>query len=164
MTELENNNYFVKHTLNKYLIPTIISLLGSTMITFVNSLLTGNMYGKEALAAMNLVNPITFIFAMFGCLISIGGATGASIAMGKEEDAQVNAYATLSLLLSVAVPLIFSTVGILFFEPLMGLLGARGALFEAAAGYGRVMLAGGLFTTPEKRTSSSEADAGGCPR
>ena len=133
MTELENNNYFVKHTLNKYLIPTIISLLGSTMITFVNSLLTGNMYGKEALAAMNLVNPITFIFAMFGCLISIGGATGASIAMGKEEDAQVNAYATLSLLLSVAVPLIFSTVGILFFEPLMGLLGARGALFEAAS-------------------------------
>ena len=147
MTELENNNYFVKHTLSKYLIPTIISLLGSTMITFVNSLLTGNLYGKEALAAMNLVNPVTFIFAMFGCLISIGGATGASIAMGKEEDAQVDAFATLSLLLSIAVPLIFSTVGILFFEPLMGLLGARGALFEAAAGYGRVMFIGGLFTT-----------------
>ena len=147
MTELENNNYFVKHTLSKYLVPTIISLLGSTMITFVNSLLTGNLYGKEALAAMNLVNPVTFIFAMFGCLISIGGATGASIAMGKEEDAQVNAYATLSLFLSIAVPLMFSAVGVLFFEPLMGFLGAKGALFEAAAGYGRVMLIGGLFTT-----------------
>ena len=147
MTELENNNYFVKHTLGKYLIPTIISLLGSTMITFVNSLLTGNLYGKEALAAMNLVNPVTFIFAMFGCLISIGGATGASIAMGKEEDAQVNAFATLSLLLSIVVPVIFSTVGVFFFRPLMGILGAKGALYEAAAGYGRVMLIGGLFTT-----------------
>lgn len=147
MTELENNNYFVQHTLRKYLIPTIISLLGSTMITFVNSLLTGNLYGKEALAAMNLVNPVTFIFAMFGCLISIGGATGASVAMGKEEDAQVDAFATLSLILSIAVPMIFSVVGIFFFRPLMGVLGAKGALFETAAGYGRVMIAGGLFTT-----------------
>ena len=147
MTELENNNYFVKHTLRKYLTPTIISLLGSTMISFVNSLLTGNLYGKEALAAMNLVHPVTFIFAMFGCLISIGGSTGASIAMGKEEDTQVDAFATLSLVLSIAVPVIFSTVGLFFFEPLMGWLGAKGALFEAASGYGRVMLAGGLFTT-----------------
>ena len=147
MTELENNNYFVKHTLRKYLIPTIISLLGSTMITFVNSLLTGNLYGKEALAAMNLVNPVTFIFAMFGCLISIGGATCASIAMGKEENSQVDSFVTLSFFLSIAVPVIFSAVGILFFRPLMGVLGAKGILFETAAGYGRVMLIGGLFTT-----------------
>ena len=85
MAELENNNYFVKHTLRKYLAPTIISILGTTMITFVNSLLTGNMYGKEALAAMNLINPVTFIFAMFGCLISIGSSTSVSIAMGKKR-------------------------------------------------------------------------------
>ena len=80
MAELENNNYFVRYTLKKYLAPTIISILGTTMITFVNSLLTGNMYGKEALAAMNLIDPVTFLFAMFGCLIIIGGFTSALIA------------------------------------------------------------------------------------
>ena len=117
------------------------------MIAFVNSLLTGNLYGKEALAAMNLVQPMTFIFAMFGCLISIGGSTGASLAMGREEDAQVDAFATLSLILSIVVPVIFSTAGLFFFQPMLSALGAKGALFEAAAGYGRVMLAGGLFTT-----------------
>lgn len=147
MTELENNNYFVKHTLRKYLIPTIVSLLGTTMITFVNSLLTGNMYGKEALAAMNLVNPITFIFAMLGCLISIGGATCASVAMGKEEDAQADAFATLSLISSIAVPLLFSTAGLLFFQPVLSFLGATGELYLASAGYARVMIAGGVFTT-----------------
>ncbi|MDD6038853.1 MAG: MATE family efflux transporter [bacterium] len=147
MAELENNNYFVKHTLRKYLAPTIISILGTTMITFVNSLLTGNMYGKEALAAMNLINPITFIFAMFGCLISIGSSTGVSIAMGKEEDEQVSAYATLALILSVAIPIIFSVVGVFFFQPFFGVLGVRGEWLSLASGYGRVMLLGGVFTT-----------------
>ena len=147
MAELENNNYFVKHTLRKYLAPTIISILGTTMITFVNSLLTGNMYGKEALAAMNLINPVTFIFAMFGCLISIGSSTSVSIAMGKEADAQVGAYASLALLLSVVVPIIFSVVGIFFFRPFLGILGARGEWYHIAAAYGRVMLLGGVFTT-----------------
>ena len=147
MAELEYNIFFVKHTLRKYLAPTIISILGTTMITFVNSLLTGNMYGKEALAAMNLINPVTFIFAMFGCLISIGSSTSVSIAMGKEEDAQVGAYASLALLLSVVVPIIFSVVGIFFFRPFLGILGARGEWYHIAAAYGRVMLLGGVFTT-----------------
>ena len=147
MAELENNNYFVKHTLRKYLAPTIISILGTTMITFVNSLLTGNMYGKEALAAMNLINPVTFIFAMFGCLISIGSSTSVSIAMGKEEDAQVSAYASLALILSIVVPVIFSVVGIFFFRPFLALLGAGGEWYGIAAGYGSVMLLGGVFTT-----------------
>ncbi len=147
MAELENNNYFVKHTLRKYLAPTIISILGTTMITFVNSLLTGNMYGKEALAAMNLINPITFIFAMFGCLISIGSSTSVSIAMGKEDDAQVGAYASLALFLSVVVPIIFSVAGIFFFQPFLGILGAQGEWYHISASYGRVMLLGGVFTT-----------------
>lgn len=147
MAELENNNYFVRYTLKKYLAPTIISILGTTMITFVNSLLTGNMYGREALAAMNLINPVTFVYAMLGCLISIGGATSASIAMGKEEDAQVSAYAALSLILSFVIPIIFSAAGIFFFRPFLGFLGAKGALFTSSAGYGRVMILGGVFTT-----------------
>lgn len=147
MTEFQNNSYFVKNTLKKNLTPTIISILSTTMITFVNSLLTGNLYGREALAAMNLINPITFIFAMFGCLISIGGANSASIAMGKEEDELVHSYATLALILSVAVPVIFSAAGFFCFTPLMRLLGANGELYALCEGYGRVILAGGVCTT-----------------
>lgn len=96
------------------------------MISFLNSLLTGNLYGREALAAMNLIGPVMFFFAMFGCLISIGGSTSASIAMGKEEDVQVGAYAALSLLRSLVVPVIFSAVGIFFFQPFLGLSGENG--------------------------------------
>ena len=96
---------------------------------------------------MNLINPVTFVYAMLGCLISIGGATSASIAMGKEEDAQVSAYAALSLILSFVIPIIFSAAGIFFFRPFLGFLGAKGALFTSSAGYGRVMILGGVFTT-----------------
>ncbi len=147
MEELENNNYFVKHTLRKYLAPTIISILGTTLITFINSLLTGNFYGKEALAAMNLINPITFLFAMFGCLISIGGSTCVSIAMGEENDEQVFSYTSLALFLSIALPVAFSVAGIFFFRPFLSALGVTEEWYGLASGYGRVMLLGGVFTT-----------------
>ena len=114
-TLLENNDYFVKNTLRKYFVPTVISILGSTAITFINTLITGNLYGKAALAAVNLINPVTFLFAMFGCLICIGGSTCTSVAMGREDDEAVGAYVTLSLIAVVVIPLLFSVTGMLFF-------------------------------------------------
>lgn len=144
---LENNDYFVKNTLRKYFVPTVISILGSTAITFINTLITGNLYGKEALAAVNLINPVTFLFAMFGCLICIGGSTCTSIAMGQEDDEKVGAYVTLSLIASILIPLLFSAVGLCFFRPLLRLLGVTDELYAAAADYGRVMLATGMFTS-----------------
>lgn len=144
---LENNDYFVKNTLRKYFIPTVISLLGSTAITFINTLITGNLYGKEALAAVNLINPVTFLFAMFGCLICIGGSACTSIAMGQEDDEKAGAYVTLSLIASIIIPLFFSAVGLCFFRPLLGFLGVTDELYATAADYGRVMLATGMFTS-----------------
>lgn len=146
-TLLENNDYFVKNTLRKYFVPTVISILGSTAITFINTLITGNLYGKAALAAVNLINPVTFLFAMFGCLICIGGSTCTSVAMGREDDEAVGAYVTLSLIAVVVIPLLFSVTGMLFFRPLLSLLGVTDELYAAAADYGRVMLATGMFTS-----------------
>ena len=80
---IETNDYFIKNTLRKYLIPTIVAILGTTAASFFNTLFAGRILGKEALAAMNLLSSFTFLFAMLGCLISIGASACASVAMGK---------------------------------------------------------------------------------
>ena len=66
----ETNDYFIRKTLQKYLIPTIFSILGTTMVGFINTILAGQALGKEALTAMNLLSSFTFLFAMLGCFLS----------------------------------------------------------------------------------------------
>ena len=144
---LENNSSFINHTFRKYLIPSILSLLGMTVISFLNSMFTGSILGQEALAAMNLIHPIFFIFAMLGCLINIGGAVCTSIAQGKNEEERAESFVTFSLAASIVIPLLVSGLGALFFKQFMGMLGARGELYSLIEGYGRIMLLGGVFTT-----------------
>lgn len=143
---LEANAAFINSILRKYMVPTIISILGTTVVSFANSLLTGHFLGKEALAVMNLVSPITFLYAMLGCLICIGGATCTSVAMGKGDADEVNGYVSLSLLLTLIISIIISVFGLVFFRDLMTLLGATDNLFLLGASYGRMLLVSGVFT------------------
>lgn len=87
----ETNDYFIRKTLQKYLIPTIFSILGTTTVGFINTILAGQFLGKEALTAMNLLSSFTFLFAMLGCMISIGASARASVAMGMGDENAVGA-------------------------------------------------------------------------
>ena len=66
----ETNDYFVKKILRKYLVPTVLTLLGTTVASFANNILAGRMLGRDALTSMNIVSSFSFLFAMLGCLIS----------------------------------------------------------------------------------------------
>lgn len=144
---MENNDYFVEHVLRKYLFPTILTILGTTIISFINSILAGKMLGRDALAAMNIVSGFTFLFAMLGCLINIGAASCASVAIGEEDEARAGQYASCALAGSVLVPLLISVPCMVFFRQFMGLLGADEALYQLSADYARIMLASGFLTT-----------------
>ena len=43
----ETNDYFVKKILRKYLVPTVLTLLGTTVASFANNILAGRMLGRD---------------------------------------------------------------------------------------------------------------------
>ena len=59
ITIIKNNK--VKVILS-YAIPSIISMLLTTLITITDGIFTGNIVGEEALAAINLGLPILYLF------------------------------------------------------------------------------------------------------
>lgn len=144
---MENNNYFVERILRKYLFPTILTILGTTIISFINSIIAGKILGKEALTAMNIVSSFTFLFAMFGCLINIGAASCASVAIGEDDQEKVGAYTSYALAGSIVIPILISVPCMIFFEEFMRILGADEALYLLSADYARIMLAFGFLTT-----------------
>ena len=143
----ETNDYFVKKILRKYLVPTILTLLGTTVASFANNILAGRMLGRDALTSMNIVSSFSFLFAMLGCLISIGGASCASVAIGRQDRERADACATLALVFSIAVPLLISLPLLVFFKSFFIMIGADMSLYTYCADYAHVMLLFGFLTT-----------------
>lgn len=143
----ETNDYFIRKTLQKYLIPTIFSILGTTMVGFINTILAGQFLGKEALTAMNLLSSFTFLFAMLGCMISIGASARASIAMGMGDENAVGEYEMYAFLMSFLFPALFSVVILLCFRPFLFMMGADESLYLFMKDYAKVVLAFGFLTT-----------------
>ncbi len=144
---MSDNDKFVKQILRKYLFPTILTILSTTFISFINSIMAGRMLEKYALSAINIVSCFTFLFSMIGCLISIGSSTCASIAIGKDDNVKADKYVTYALLASIILPVIISIPCAYFFKEFMYLMGADKSLYAFSADYARIMILFGFLTT-----------------
>ncbi len=144
---MENNNYFVNRILRKYLFPTILTILGTTLLSFANSMIVGKALGKDALAVINIVSTFTFLFAMLGCLINIGASSEASLAIGRQDYDRVKDISTYALITSIIVPMLVSVLCLVFFRQFMRFLGADERLYGISVGYAYIMIAFGFLTT-----------------
>lgn len=146
MNSLKNssNNFFIKSTFKRYMIPSVLSVLGSTITVLIDSIITGNFIGSNALAALIIASPVYFTFATLGSLICVGGATCANICIGKDDEKGCNRYLSLSLFLSIIIGIIFSAAGLCALNPIVKFLGGTGELYQMVYDYSFIMLAGGV--------------------
>ena len=69
---------------NGIFLPTIMMSMALSMGVIVDGIIVGNTLGSDALAAVNLVVPITLAFnTVYALCSAVGGSTLASIAKGK---------------------------------------------------------------------------------
>ena len=144
-SSLQGNDIFISAAFRRFLFPTILSLLGASVCNIADSAIVGNVMGTQGLAAMSLVSPLFFICTTLGSLIGVGGATLASIRVGRGDIDGVNRMLTLSLSLLVLLGLSLSAAGLIFIEPLLDMLHAvDGELREMARDYCLAFIPGAL--------------------
>ncbi len=144
---MNKKDYFDKNTYVRFLVPTVLALLGSTFSSFGNTLLAGRFLGRDALNMMSVLSSFTFMYAMTGCLISIGAASRSSLALGSQDYRTAAEYEWLAMVLSFVVPILLSLPCVIFFDRFFMLLGASPEACELGATYGRLMLAFGFLNT-----------------
>ncbi len=125
--------------------PTVIAVLGTTLSTFGNTLLAGRFLGSDALSAMNVLSSFTFLYAMIGCLISVGASSLASIAIGRRDLVTVGKYETLALVLSIVIPVVISGLCFIDYHGLILFLGADEQIYQLSISYGRIVIAFGFL-------------------
>ncbi|MCH5249838.1 MAG: hypothetical protein J1E98_07890 [Lachnospiraceae bacterium] len=139
----EVNDTFIKTTVEKYMMPSVIALIGTTLTIVANSIIIGNYIGADGLAALNVVNPIYFAFATLGALIHVGASTNASVCIGRNDMNRANSYATLALCLSLVISGLMTVVGLICFPQLVGVLGTTDRIKPYVMDYGKILLIGG---------------------
>ncbi|MCG2417594.1 MATE family efflux transporter [Aequorivita sp. F47161] len=126
----------------KQAVPASIGILVMSLNILVDTIFVGNWIGSIAIAAINVVLPVSFFIAALGMAIGIGGSSIISRALGANNKARAlktfGNQITLTLLLTTAM-VVF---GLIFINELIPAFGGKGDIFEPAKIYYRIVLYG----------------------
>lgn len=146
MSGMDHNDRFLRGIFHKFLIPTILSVLGGTVNALVDSAIVGNLIGPDALAAINLCGPVFLLFSTVGALLGTGGGLLSAALIGREQEEDARRVYTLATALELACSLLIMVLGLLCLNPIVRLLGADEILRPMVKDYTRVA----FFSAPVK--------------
>lgn len=127
-------------TILQFSIPSIISMLLSTLITITDGYFTGNYIGEEALAAINLGLPILYFYLGVGLCIGVGGSVICGRLLGAKETQKASEVFSQSIVTAAIICVLTSLVAYLLFTPILRVLRADGILTLYFTQYYKVML------------------------
>jgi len=141
----ELGNKPIGQLLIKQAVPASIGILVMSLNILVDTIFVGNWIGPTAIAAINVVLPVSFFIAALGMSIGIGGSSIISRALGADNDGKAlktfGNQITLTLLFTITM-VIF---GLWFIDDIIPAFGGKGNIFEPAKIYYRVVLYGVPF-------------------
>ena len=125
--------------------PASIGILVMSLNILIDTIFVGNWIGSTAIAAINVVLPVSFFIAALGMAIGIGGSSIISRALGannyKKALKTFGNQISLTLLLTISLVII----GLVFVDSLIPVFGGKGDIFEPAKIYYTIVLYGVPF-------------------
>ncbi|MBR9913461.1 MAG: MATE family efflux transporter [Algicola sp.] len=129
----------------KQAVPASIGILVMSLNILVDTIFVGQWIGSTAIAAINVVLPVSFFIAALGMSIGIGGSSIISRALGANQTEKAlktfGNQLTLTLLLTVTM-VVF---GLWYINDIIPAFGGKGPIFEPAKIYYKIVLYGVPF-------------------
>ena len=126
-------------TFIKYMMPSLLGLIAMTSASLVDGMFIGNYEGVTALAAVNLIIPITTLLFGVSMMISIGGSVRGGKYLGEKNTAAASAIFSKTLMFMVVYGLIVIALGLMFEAEIFATLGADKTLFPVMREYYRII-------------------------
>lgn len=126
----------------KQAVPASIGILVMSLNILVDSIFVGNWIGSIAIAAINVVLPVSFFIGALGMAIGIGGSSIVSRALGANDHKKAIATFGNQVTLTVFITVVMAAIGLYFVDDLIPAFGGKGAIFEPAKIYYTIVLYG----------------------
>ena len=111
-------------------------IIAKRYITAISAMLIARLF----ISSLNLIMPFLMILGAVGFMIGTGGSALVAMTFGQGEDKKANRIFSLLIYLVIGTGIIFSTLGIVFLEPIARLLGASDDMLPYCVQYGRIIL------------------------
>ncbi len=126
-------------------LPASVGILVMSLNILVDTIFVGNWIGPIAIAAINVVLPVSFFIAALGMAIGIGGSSIISRALGADDSSKAlktfGNQITLTILLAIGLVI----PGLFFVNDLIPAFGGKGEIFDPAKIYYIIVLCGVPF-------------------
>ncbi|MGB3344696.1 MAG: MATE family efflux transporter [Aequorivita sp.] len=126
----------------KQAVPASIGILVMSLNVLVDTIFVGNWIGSIAIAAINVVLPVSFFIAALGMAIGIGGSSMISRALGANNKLRALKTFGNQITLTLLLTSVMVILGLVFVNDLIPAFGGKGAIFEPAKIYYRIVLYG----------------------
>lgn len=123
-------------------VPAAVGILVMSLNVLIDTIFVGQWIGANAIAAINVVLPVSFFIAALGMAIGLGGGSIISRALGKDNLAKATKTFGNQIVLNFSLTISFALVGLLFMDSIIPAFGGKGALFEPAKIYYTIVLYG----------------------
>lgn len=141
MRKPDLHNDSIKSLFYFYLSSSIIGMVIRSIHSFLDGIFVGNGVSEEALAAVNMSLPVITAFTSIALLFAAGGATNASIELGKGDEKKAQNFFMSSMITMVGSVVIIQLMYFLFRDSVISLLGANEVLYPLVKSYGSTMMA-----------------------
>lgn len=129
----------------KQAVPASIGILVMSLNILVDTIFVGNWIGSIAIAAINVVLPVSFFIAALGMAIGIGGSSIISRALGGDDRQKALKTFGNQLTLTVLITVSMVLLGLYYVDSLIPAFGGKGGIFEPAKVYYTIVLYGVPF-------------------
>ncbi|MGB2475805.1 MAG: MATE family efflux transporter, partial [Flavobacteriaceae bacterium] len=126
----------------KQAVPASVGILVMSLNILIDTIFVGQWIGSNAIAAINVVLPVSFFIAALGMAIGMGGGSIISRALGANDKARANKAFGNQTTLTLFSTLSFMLLGLIYMESILPLFGGRGELYQLSKTYYIIVVIG----------------------
>lgn len=134
------SDHFTLRRLFKFVFPSIVMMVFTSVYGVVDGLFVSNFAGKEAFTAVNLIFPFIMVLGAVGFMIGTGGTAIVAKTLGEGDSKKAKEYFSFLVYATILFGAIIAIAGIALLKPVAQLLGAEGVMVDYCVIYGRIIL------------------------
>ena len=103
---IQLSDHFTYPRLLKFVFPSIVMMIFTSIYSVVDGLFVSNFVGKSAFAAVNLAMPFLMAFSALGFMMGTGGSAIVAKTLGEGKKEKANEYFSMLVYITLAGGLI----------------------------------------------------------
>lgn len=137
--KIKLSDHFTYSKLLRFVFPSIIMMVFTSIYGVVDGLFVSNFAGKTAFASINLVMPFVMILGGIGFMIGTGGTALVSKILGEGKKEKANEIFTMMIIFTLLLGALLSVIGVISMPWVAKFLGATEEMMADCVLYGRIV-------------------------